>query len=129
GLPVQPVQQSVQEPRAVSVSASSWIDNGTRLGRGNPDLCITCVDDRTFCATGDDERADLSDDIACRQSRAILQELPFVLVHSHPIRLLYETPQLFAAEHGQSLSRIEDERNAGGSKLRSVLQHTLLAVG
>ncbi len=91
-------------------------------------LTLPRVDHRALAAARDDQCLDLLQHLRGRPPGLLLQNLPFIVVHGDPARLLDESPQLLAAEHRQTLSRVEHEPDLGGGKLRRVLHHSIAAV-
>src|SRR6516162_11390650 len=129
GAPVAPVQEAVEQARAERIPGTGRIHHRVHGRCRNADLLAPGMDDGTCRPARYDERLDVLHDLAYAPAALLLQQLPLVVVHRHPARLPEETLQLLGPEHGQPLSRIEDEGNAGGGELRRVLEHALASIG
>ncbi|MCY1558639.1 hypothetical protein D9M68_955920 [compost metagenome] len=80
-------------------------------------------------AEGHDQPLDPRRDGLKAQTGAVAEHLALVIVHGDPGRELDELRQLFAVEHGQTLTRIEHERDTRDMQLLGVLQHGIAAIG
>src|SRR5690606_20804012 len=78
-LPVELVQQAVEEARAIRVAATGRIGNRLRRHDRNREGFILRVDFRAFRPERDDQRVDARRDLGLAPARALLQELPLVV--------------------------------------------------
>lgn len=126
--PVPAGADTVKQAGAIGVAATGRVENRIRLDAGNADAIAAGVNLRTVAAERDDQRLDHGADLGQRLAGALAQQARFVVIDRAIGGEFQEVEQVLAVEHGQALTRIEDEGNARGMEVACVLEHGVAAV-
>ena len=121
--------QAVEQAGAVGIAAAGGIGQFRWLDAGNVDAATFGIDLGAFAAEGDDQGFYILGQGFQTAAGAFRDEFCFIVIHRGVFGQLQELEQFLAVEHGQALTGIEDEGDAGFLELAGVLHHAVATVG